>query len=174
MTSPIDLPISIINDIIKSNIDSDVLLSKNTKLAFSRIGGVFIMYLSHLALENAKKKKRVKITIKDVKDALIQAGFEDFIEKLDEFMRIYENEQGNDNENQVIDNDINEKDEDEGQDDNLCDEMDVDVDEVEVEDEKDEKDEENRNGRNKSRSKGKNKSKENKDCDQVKEVKTIK
>lgn len=171
MTSQIDLPISIINDIIKSNIDSDVLLSKNTKLAFSRIGGVFIMYLSHLALENAKKKKRVKITIKDVKEALIQAGFEDFIEKLDEFMRIYENEQENDDENQVIDNDIpyKEGDEDDDEDNIICnsgvgEEMDVDIEE-EVEDE-------NRNIRNKS--KNKNKNKENKEHDQLKEVKNIK
>lgn len=48
MTSPIDLPVSIVSEIIKNSLDDDVLLSKNTKVAFSRIGGVFILYISNL------------------------------------------------------------------------------------------------------------------------------
>jgi hypothetical protein len=57
MTSQIDLPITIVSEIIKNNlgisskiisIDDDVLLSKNTKVAFSRIGGVFILYITNL------------------------------------------------------------------------------------------------------------------------------
>jgi histone H3/H4 len=78
MTSQIDLPISITYEIIKSCLDSDVLLSKNTKVAFSRIGGVFIMYISHLANEICKSRGRSKITINDITEALEKAGFEDF------------------------------------------------------------------------------------------------
>jgi hypothetical protein len=48
MTSPIDLPITVVSEIIKNNIDEDVCLSKNTKIAFSRIGGVFILYIANL------------------------------------------------------------------------------------------------------------------------------
>lgn len=48
MTTPIDLPISIVSEIIKNSLTEDVLLSKNTKIAFSRIGGVFILYISNL------------------------------------------------------------------------------------------------------------------------------
>jgi len=59
MSSPLDLPISIVSDIIKNHLgiflrlnknllDNEVLLSKNTKIAFSRIGGIFILYLSNL------------------------------------------------------------------------------------------------------------------------------
>lgn len=48
MTTPIDLPISIVSEIIKNSLIEDVLLSKNTKIAFSRIGGVFILYISNL------------------------------------------------------------------------------------------------------------------------------
>ena len=48
MTSPIDLPITVVSEIIKNNLEDDVLLSKNTKIAFSRIGGVFILYISNL------------------------------------------------------------------------------------------------------------------------------
>lgn len=48
MTSQIDLPISIVSEIIKNYIGEDVLLSKNTKIAFSRIGGVFILYIANL------------------------------------------------------------------------------------------------------------------------------
>ena len=48
MTSPIDLPITVVSEIIKNYLDDDVLLSKNTKIAFSRIGGVFILYLANL------------------------------------------------------------------------------------------------------------------------------
>ena len=48
MTSQIDLPITVVSEIIKNYLDDDVLLSKNTKIAFSRIGGVFILYISNL------------------------------------------------------------------------------------------------------------------------------
>lgn len=48
MTSPIDLPITVVSEIIKNSLEDDVLLSKNTKIAFSRIGGVFILYISNL------------------------------------------------------------------------------------------------------------------------------
>ena len=48
MTSPIDLPITVVSEIIKNNIDVYVCLSKNTKIAFSRIGGVFILYIANL------------------------------------------------------------------------------------------------------------------------------
>ena len=48
MTSPIDLPVSIVSEIIRNSLDEDVLLSKNTKIAFSRIGGVFILTISNL------------------------------------------------------------------------------------------------------------------------------
>ena len=48
MTTPIDLPLSITSEIIKNGIVDDVCLSKNTKIAFSRIGGLFILYISNL------------------------------------------------------------------------------------------------------------------------------
>ena len=48
MATPIDLPLSITTDIIKSGIFDEVCLSKSTKIAFSRIGGLFILYLSNL------------------------------------------------------------------------------------------------------------------------------
>ena len=48
MSTPIDLPLSITTEIIKNGIDNDVILSKNTKIAFSRIGGVFISYIASL------------------------------------------------------------------------------------------------------------------------------
>jgi hypothetical protein len=48
MTSPIDLPISIVSEIIRNSLDEDVSLTKNVKIAFSRIGGVFILYISNL------------------------------------------------------------------------------------------------------------------------------
>jgi hypothetical protein len=48
MTSPIDLPISVVSEIIKNNLEEDVILSKNTKIALSRIGGVFILFMSNL------------------------------------------------------------------------------------------------------------------------------
>ena len=47
MTSQIDLPITVVSEIIKNYLEEDVLLSKNTKIAFSRIGGVFILYLAN-------------------------------------------------------------------------------------------------------------------------------
>ena len=48
MSTPIDLPLSIISEIIKNGIVDEVCLSKNTKIAFSRIGGLFILYISNL------------------------------------------------------------------------------------------------------------------------------
>ena len=48
MSNPIDLPISVVSEIIKNSLDEDILIKKNSKLAFSRIGGVFILYLSNL------------------------------------------------------------------------------------------------------------------------------
>jgi hypothetical protein len=55
MTSPIDLPINIVSEIIKNsfgknkfNLDNEVMLSKNTRIAFSRIGGVYILYITNL------------------------------------------------------------------------------------------------------------------------------
>lgn len=91
MTSPIDLPISITYDIIKASLDNDVLLSKNTKVAFSRIGGVFILYITHLANEICKSKGRSKIIVSDIKEALEKAGFEDFNKEIQESVDNYEN-----------------------------------------------------------------------------------
>ena len=91
MTSPIDLPISITYDIIKTSLDNEVLLSKNTKVAFSRIGGVFIMYITHLANEICKSKGRSKIVLSDIKEALEKAGFEDFNAEIEEAVGKYEN-----------------------------------------------------------------------------------
>lgn len=48
MATPIDLPLSITSELIKNNISEEVCLSKSTKIAFSRIGGVFILYISNL------------------------------------------------------------------------------------------------------------------------------
>ena len=48
MSTPIDLPLSITSEIIKNGIVDEVCLSKNTKIAFSRIGGLFILYISNL------------------------------------------------------------------------------------------------------------------------------
>jgi hypothetical protein len=48
MATPIDLPLSITSELIKNSISEEVCLSKSTKIAFSRIGGVFILYISNL------------------------------------------------------------------------------------------------------------------------------
>lgn len=48
MSTPIDLPLSITSEIIKNGLKDEVCLSKNTKIAFSRIGGLFILYISNL------------------------------------------------------------------------------------------------------------------------------
>ena len=48
MSTPIDLPLSITSEIVKKGINEDTCLSKNTKIAFSRIGGLFILYISNL------------------------------------------------------------------------------------------------------------------------------
>lgn len=103
MASPIDLPLSITSEIIKSKLDSEIMLNKNTKLAFSRIGGVFVLYISHLANEICKSKGKSKLTLDDLKEALNKAGFSDFIEKIDSDLEEYEK-----NEMENIEN-INEK-----------------------------------------------------------------
>ena len=103
MTSQIDLPLSITNEIVKSILDSDILLSKNTKLAFSRIGGVFILYISHIAQEITKSKGRSKITVNDIKEALSKAGFNDFLPKLNTFVEEYEKKVDINEENEDVD-----------------------------------------------------------------------
>lgn len=90
MTSPIDLPLSITSEIIKNKLDSDIMLNKNTKLAFSRIGGVFVLYISHLANEICKVKGKSKVTLDDIKEALNKSGFSDFVEKIDLELEEYE------------------------------------------------------------------------------------
>ena len=105
MTSQIDLPLSITNEIVKNILDSDILLSKNTKLAFSRIGGVFILYISHIAQEITKSKGRTKITVNDIKEALSKAGFNDFLPKLNAFVEEYEKKVDNIEDNELDNND---------------------------------------------------------------------
>ena len=39
MSGPIDLPISVVAEIIKNSLDEDILINKNSKIAFSRIAG---------------------------------------------------------------------------------------------------------------------------------------
>lgn len=90
MTSPIDLPLSITSEIIKNKLDSEIMLNKNTKLAFSRIGGVFVLYISHLANEICKVKGKSKVTLDDIKEALNKSGFSDFVEKIDLELEEYE------------------------------------------------------------------------------------
>jgi DNA polymerase epsilon subunit 3 len=92
MASPIDLPLTITSELIKNCLDNDVILSKNTKIAFSRIGGVFILYISHLANEIRKNKGRSKITVTDIKEALEKAGFEDFNPKIEKSLADYESQ----------------------------------------------------------------------------------
>ena len=53
-------------------------MSKNTKIAFSRISGVFILYISNLANEICKSKNRSKITVLDVIEAMEKSGFQNF------------------------------------------------------------------------------------------------
>ena len=40
--------LSITSEIIKNGLKDEVCLTKNTKIAFSRIGGLFILYISNL------------------------------------------------------------------------------------------------------------------------------
>jgi hypothetical protein len=61
-------------------------LSKNTKIAFSRISGVFILYISNLANEICKSKNRSKITVNDVIEAMEKSGFQNFKPDVDNLL----------------------------------------------------------------------------------------
>ena len=61
-------------------------MSKNTKIAFSRISGVFILYISNLANEICKSKNRSKITVLDVIEAMEKSGFQNFKPDVDNLL----------------------------------------------------------------------------------------
>lgn len=86
MSTPADLPISIVTEIIKNGIDGDVCLSKNTKIAFSRLGGVFILYIANLANDLCKAKKKSKILVRDVIEAMNKSGFGNYSQEINELI----------------------------------------------------------------------------------------
>ena len=86
-SSEIDLPISIVTEIIKKTISEDVCLSKSTKRAFSRLGGVFILYIANLANNMCKSKKKSKVLVRDVIEAMNKSGFSAYGEEINELMR---------------------------------------------------------------------------------------
>ena len=83
---PSDLPLSITSEIIKRSIDEDICLSKSTKIAFSRLGGVFILFISQMANEICKSNNRTKIMNKDVISAMDKYGFSNYKNEINELL----------------------------------------------------------------------------------------
>ena len=75
----LNLPSSVITNIIKEALPENVLVSKETRVAISKAATVFILYCTACANNFAAESKRKTLKESDVHAALREMGLESFI-----------------------------------------------------------------------------------------------
>lgn len=88
-------PTAAVARIVKGILPPNVMLTKDARAAFTRAAGIFIFYLTHCANDFSRESKRQTIFAQDIKNALRELDFEDFLTPLDEFLDLYRKAQQN-------------------------------------------------------------------------------
>lgn len=69
-----DIPHASVVRILKSNLPPGVQLSKESRMAFAKSAGIFVMYLTAVANDFCRENKRQTLSASDVFDALREIG----------------------------------------------------------------------------------------------------
>lgn len=80
-------PLSSVTKIIRRAVGDSVQVGKEAKATFTRVAGIFILYITACANDFSREGKRATITANDVYQALKELEFEDMVEPLQEFLR---------------------------------------------------------------------------------------
>ena len=81
--------------IIKSVLPENCQITKESKAAFSKAAGIFIIYLTSCSNDFCKESKRSTISSADVMAAIRELEFDDLIGPLEEFIHLYRTELNN-------------------------------------------------------------------------------
>mmetsp|Transcript_9226 Transcript_9226/g.13858 ORF Transcript_9226/g.13858 Transcript_9226/m.13858 type:complete len:141 (+) Transcript_9226:85-507(+) len=92
-TPEFEPPQACVHRIIKSVLPENAQIGKDAKAAFARSAGVFILYLTACANEFCKDAKRQTISAQDVLSAIKELEFDEFEDKLNDFLRAFREEQ---------------------------------------------------------------------------------
>lgn len=89
----LNLPVTIINRLVKETLPSGVNVSKEARTAISKAASVFVLFATSCANNFALKAKRKTLTGQDVMSAMGDMDFESFVEPLQESLDAYRREQ---------------------------------------------------------------------------------
>lgn len=87
-------PQASVQRIIKAALPPNATITKESKAAFSKAAGIFILYLSACANDFCADGKRSTISSADVVNALKELDLTDMVPQLDEFLEAYRREAG--------------------------------------------------------------------------------
>mmetsp|Transcript_7919 Transcript_7919/g.9089 ORF Transcript_7919/g.9089 Transcript_7919/m.9089 type:complete len:134 (+) Transcript_7919:164-565(+) len=83
-----EIPHSNVQRILKANLPAGVQLSKESKIAFAKSAGIFVMYLTAVANDFCKENRRQTLSASDVIDALKEIDFDEFVEPLEKCLAV--------------------------------------------------------------------------------------
>jgi DNA polymerase epsilon subunit 3 len=90
-------PSAVVKRLIKSSIEKymhrQIPIEKDALLAFSASATVWITYLTAIATEVMKERKRSTLSVEDLFSALNETDFGDFVEPLQQFLQEYKEQQ---------------------------------------------------------------------------------
>ncbi|GJD10131.1 Endoplasmic reticulum metallopeptidase 1 [Galdieria sulphuraria] len=90
------LPSSVVKRIIKNSLERyhrQVPIEKDALLACSASSTVWITYLTAIATEVMKERKRSTLSVEDIFTALVEVDFGDFVDPLKQFLQEYKEQQ---------------------------------------------------------------------------------
>ena len=83
----LNLPVTVVQRIIKEALPDGVIVSKEARQTISRASSVFVLYLTACAVTHANKAKRKTLAVNDIISAITDMEFEQFIQPLNEALK---------------------------------------------------------------------------------------
>ena len=81
-----DPPQAVVQRVVKTALPENCSVTKESKAAFTRAAGIFIVYLTSCANDFCMENKRQTISSADVLAALKELEFDDFVPQVQEFL----------------------------------------------------------------------------------------
>lgn len=89
----LNLPITVVQRIIKESLPDGVIVSKEARQTISRASSVFVLYLTACAVAHANKAKRKTLAVNDIFSAISDMEFDSFNQPLKDALK-YRKESG--------------------------------------------------------------------------------
>lgn len=115
----LNLPITVVQRIIKEALPDGVVVAKEARQAISRASSVFVLYLTSCAITHSLKSKRKTLAVNDILAALEDMEFDSFIGPLNEVLKarkesLNSNKSKKQSDNKTADNKEDDEEEEEG------------------------------------------------------------